>query len=559
MPPPSQTISINDFRPGIVTNFGYGNITPGTLDLPVGSAQEGTVRCFADRTGSLSPLPGRHTSLDQTFPASSHMNQTSQMVATGMFTLGPLARFHTFSPFFAQDEDFADELHFMFEGPVAGSLYHGLEWHIRKLYVPVLPPDIVTNLDGTTQENQSGVRGITGIIPRALNAGPYTNPGLTTFVTEWSESPFYSLAAHFIKAYPNPAALTTDVPGNFTSGLANVQLVAHAGRVLFLQTVPHSHGADSGIFYSNEDILYTDPPNSAVLTSNAPTVLDEDNAVGYGSWGSLAYGELILIKQYDGAVVIDGDAFAPSVSILRGVQGTGNLMNQASVCPSGLVYCVENDGAYLWTGGSTSQKISTINDRFYDRAGGNPLTGIKVKHTSYGRFVVFPNLWTYDSLTQSWWQMDADSSFDVGLVESGKGNPNLLYAAQDTVILPAHFGVRVYDSNMPASSYVWIGQPLKVADTRIDVTGITISLSNVTAASTVVVEMVGVVGSAPATFTITAPTTGPIRLNIPNPAMQNLYDIQPKITVSAASPAAAPTLNSISFEYGPATPYSQNA
>src|SRR5437868_2413081 len=55
MPPPTQYLTINDFRPGIIVDTKTG---AAIIDSPPGTAAPGTVGCIANITGQLAPMYG---------------------------------------------------------------------------------------------------------------------------------------------------------------------------------------------------------------------------------------------------------------------------------------------------------------------------------------------------------------------------------------------------------------------------------------------------------------------------------------------------------------------
>lgn len=560
MPPTSsrvQFLTINDFRSGIILN------TRGRyLALPPGAADFGTTGCYATPTGALIPCPGKRTDLVQTFAANVGgvaMDPATTVRPTGLFTVGPVTQIGGTSPFFLQNANFADELWLMMEGKQNGTNFHLMQAHLRKLYRQVIPADVVFTDIGSAQQSQSDVHGVSGATVR-LNHANFSNPGLPTFVWEWAESPLAPSGNENIRAYPNPAASNGDTGGsllNIPGGGSGMgfQVVSFSGRVIVLAMNQYNHGLNSGVFYTNEDIFYTDPPNADTIISAPPTVLDADNPSGYGSWGSLNYGELILIKVVGGAIVIDGDIYAPQPSILRGVMSTGNLMNQASPTNTGLIYCVDNDGAYIWEGGNSSRKVSTLLDGFYNRVNGNPTTGVKVKHSRWNNFVAFPNGWLFDTLTESWWNLDVNA--DIALVEAGKGSPNLLYTAPDEFSTSSNVcTVNVYDSTQRTNTYTWISQIIRLSDnTHIDLTEITIVVSDIPFHGANVVVSVegndGLFHTAASFQAIAGNLSSIIRLTQPA-GISNLPYIRAQIVVTTVNATeAAPTFIEAIFGYIP--------
>jgi len=215
---------------------------------------------------------------------------------------------------------------------------------------------------------------------------------------------------------------------------------------------------------------------------------------------------------------------------------------------------VKNDGAYIWEGGNSSRKISTLPDDFYNRQGGNPTTGVQVQHCRWSQFVVFPNLWMFDCVTESWWRLDQATH---ALVEAGKGSPNLLFCAQDSFTTPSTTTVFVYDDTISARTYRWECQPIRVTEAkRIDIVEVVVSVSNVgPSGATVKVGVLDGVGSASVNATFDFDADGKLRIPI---GVTNAPHIRSQVVVtSKVSDEAAPTLNAISWGWQPSTPLTQ--
>ena len=185
--------------------------------------------------------------------------------------------------------------------------------------------------------------------PEVVFPGPDTVPGGNVYL------------------YPDPADLTAFGAAKLYStenpGIAG-QVLVHQSRILVLAGVDYPWPAGGGINV-NEQIAFTDPPNSNELGA-ADTVLATEQPYGYGCGGSISAGELFLVKKRGGAIVVTGDIFSPNVTILPGVQPTGGIYGSAHSGSPGFVYCSFDNGAWIWNGGSTAQKISTqLDDSFF--------------------------------------------------------------------------------------------------------------------------------------------------------------------------------------------------
>lgn len=271
------------------------------------------------------------------------------------------------------------------------------------------------------------------------------------------------------------------------------QVICYGSRVLVLVGINYPWPAGGGI-NTNENINYTDPPESAEY-GNQADVLTAEAPWGYGAWGSVSVGELLLIKKNGGALVVYGDIDAvTSVISMPGVQSVGDFVGKAAAGPLGLVYCSEERGAWVWNGGNTASKISAqLRDSFYDAT-----TQTGMEGNNYGfcvshwqDWILFSNNYLYNMDTGSWWQLypaDGNGSADVvghTLWWWNEGRfGNQMYAA------PLRFGTSSglnknwwyrFDSETPAPHWQWTSLPIHVdthADRRLDVRQLILRLSD---------------------------------------------------------------------------------
>ena len=269
--------------------------------------------------------------------------------------------------------------------------------------------------------------------------------------------------------YPNPSNPTifSALPLIYGSGSTwtsvSGQVVAHQNRIIVFSAT--EYGWPISTFQTNENINFTDPPNS-VMYGNQQTVLQAEDPYGYGGASSVSAGELFIIKKRGGAAVLTGDIFSPNVTFLPGVQPTGGIYGNAAAGSLGVFYCSYANGAWLWNGGNTAQKISgQLDDNFF-----LPPEFTTMQSNNYGYFVqcigdkaYFSNNWIYDMTMRSWWKYYPDTA--QGGTSMFWVNPTsgrYIYAA------PLHFkgvGVFMYqfDTTVPAQSYQWGSLPLQLA------------------------------------------------------------------------------------------------
>lgn len=270
--------------------------------------------------------------------------------------------------------------------------------------------------------------------------------------------------------YPNPATPTSYTPlpmiydlggGNWSS--ITGQTIAHQSRIIILagQNEPYPAG---GGFSDNEQINYTDPPLSPAL-GNQKTILVAEEPYGYGAWGSINAGELFLVKKRGGGVVLTGDIFSPNVTYLPGVQPTGGFVGQANSGMAGFFYCSYANGAWLWNGGNTAQKISTqLDDLFY-----LPPEWTTIQSNNYGYYTqsigdktYFSNNWLYDQRAHSWWKYypdEAQGGTSMFWVQPVAGQ--YIYTAALSFTSSGNFLYR-FDTSKSTQGYQWRSLPLRL-------------------------------------------------------------------------------------------------
>lgn len=558
-------VTINDFRPGIYSNV-RTNAPGGIIDAErPGMAREGTIGCITNPTGQLVPLPGG-TPHVVTFP-----------IDDGFFPLDPVTPLATSVGLTAvgpttDGTNLGDNI-FVFTNHRSLSAGHNYDVY-HATAIKGLTPVVVDIFQGEDVTGRPGIsrRGVSSIFTRGKRSG-FTFPGYPILCWEYAsgDSHFDSRPARYV-VYPDPNALNTDTAyrEDYTidtgSHVVSGQLVAHSGRIIRLCENNYPFGAGGRFILSNELIRFTDPPGNIILnTPTTDSVMDPEIPGGFGAWGSLSFGELLLIKRVGGALMVEGDIYAPQVTRLPGVADVGDLANVASSCPIGLIYCCQDDGAYVWVGGSTSQKISNINDRFHSL----PVAmsyGLKTFSEVWNNWVVFANGWMFDTVTESWWQLDKSQALPgedgIQWAAAGKGQPRYLWVVPGDL---THYGdhdtvtVGRYDTLAPSPTYTWKSQPLPVSyGHTLDIREICLTLSNLTGTTTVSVSFQTLTGQDTAiypgaeTFTISSPTSGPIRFRKP----VGVIGESVMLTVQATSTSVAPTLNCIEIGYLPAVPFS---
>ena len=360
--------------------------------------------------------------------------------------------------------------------------------------------------------------------------------------------------------YPDPANRTSFTPfamiaaGQSVSG----QTIAHQSRVIVLAGVPYVWPVGTS-FSTNENVNFTDPPLSAAL-GNQQTVLAAELPYGYGAAGSISAGELVLVKKRGGGLIVTGDIFSPTVTVLPGMTSTGNIYGNAGSTPVGFVYCSFDNGCWSWNGSNTSQKISQQLDNgfflppeFAFMQSNN--YGFYVQE--YGDRVYTSNNWMMDSKTGNWWTYyprKAQGGSDLFWIQPVNGN--YIYAAQLSFVgaTSLNFLYR-FDPASPAQTYQWQSQPLHLTPTNqvVDVRQVIVRASCPQVNNSITISVIDqdVVVAGP--FTVNGITSGPAlyRFNIGGIGL-----FEPAIRISSTNTAGVadmPIIHGIDIEYNIST------
>lgn len=222
-------------------------------------------------------------------------------------------------------------------------------------------------------------------------------------------------------------------------------LVEPVGVMAGVAPLPHyaipANGRIWGIVYGTSSlqpdllnaIAYNEPTQPETTGGNIEwidqiaTIIDFDDPGSIAAFGMITNDEMLLIKIGEGAVLISGDIYNPTVVKLPSVRGTNGLMGSATLTPVGLVYRSRGNGAWIWNGGSTSQKISPqIDDAMWPdqwNLGSTPardavypseipLTGVLTYNSPFvfnaqycQNKIFFDGGLFFDLDTQSWWRL----------------------------------------------------------------------------------------------------------------------------------------------------------
>ena len=362
--------------------------------------------------------------------------------------------------------------------------------------------------------------------------------------------------------YPPVSAPTTfaaqDLIDPMTSGNTG-PVICDDSRVIVPGPVTYSWPVSGGVA-TNENICFTDPPESQDFGMQN-TILAAESPWGYGAWGSISVGELLLVKKYGGAVVVIGDIDAPSSVIsLPGVESVGNFVGRAAPTNIGVVYCSENRGAWAWNGGNVAQKISLqLRDDFYDAFNGIiPSENFGFYVQKWQNWLLFSNNLLYDADTNAWWPLYPRNGMGNEMVigqtffwfsQARAGSQ--MYAAPLRLGNADDYGTDWYsrfDSLIPAPHWQWASLPIHLvptADRTVDIRQVVLRVSSPDSTGGSVTVTIGswtattddTIGLFPTTFRFNAGT-----------GALGLSDIEVLITADNDA-GSAPILHSLDIAY----------
>ena len=535
-----QWVSITDFSPGCYDGSHISTET--AVDTaPLGAAYlPNTYACASIPGGALGPLPGRVTTLPLStiggIPGSSPYALIAGFIIIPQLNDGG------------------------YETVTIVEADNGTDHYVRVTSYEAGVTNTLTGPDETTATTPGFFGAPYPIFTRMTVTGSGNPPPVLAFPTAVGTDG--SGASGHLWIYPellSPTSFTAQdliVSHSSTTG----QLIAYDSRILALVGIDYSHPTGGGI-NTNENINFTDPPLSDAY-GNQMTVLGAEIPWGYGAWGSVSVGELLLIKKYGGALQVFGDIFAPSSVVQNpGVQSTGDLVGQARVSSIGLVYCSQNQGAWVWNGGNTAQKISSnINDSFFDLQTNN------ITSNNYGfnvyqwqKWVLFSGNVIYDTETGVWWKLFPPKGTNPTYIGPGQDiwwysltqNGNQIAVSPLRCTSNSDPWLSIFDNTVPSEAYQWQSLPIHVSahgDRLVNVREIIVRASDPTntGVASVTVDIASFSQASFPTVTIGLEPT-PIRFNV-GQAAARLDDIIVTL-IAQNQTGAAPIIHSIDIGY----------
>ena len=550
--PNLAVVRITDFSAGVV-QYGRGSqgVTYGVY-APLGSAALAT-GCISQHGVGLVPMPARVPNVASVYPH--QLPQAGQAVLTGLRAVGPVTNVGT-DPL---THVISDHLFSAIDYPYGGFRQTDID---RRYMTNNLPSQAISQNNSTHLVTiDAGYQPASFAWGRSFGITRFNAPGggVAKGVPTIAWADFNSVTRQVYMS-PDPSNNTNDVYVTTLPITAWVEsLVGHEFRLVMMIANNPFQGGDGTVFATNEDFWYTDPPGNYIMlgTTGLTSVpyFDPENASGWGAWGSVNAGELVLIRKGGGAIVLDGDVAVPNVTKLPGVQGTGRMMQEAAQTANGLIYLCESDGAWTWNGSNGSSKISSnIPDDALQRNSFNNyyLAGVSSNHVAWNEWVMFAHNWVWDG--QAWWQIESTSAIDNEVWCKSASTSRFVYAAPgeitaDGVNFPTIF-VNAYDRLTPQSAWVWESNPIPGAvGVMATVESIEIVASNPSNNSvTFTIYCLTANGnqSNPVTFTIPAKGIG-VRLS--QRVSYTNYNIQVHVAANNSGRGAAPVLHELSVGF----------
>ena len=270
-------------------------------------------------------------------------------------------------------------------------------------------------------------------------------------------------------------------------------LFPHQARNIFLEINSVQFPGDTFSL-----VNFSDPPQTDTMGYQYE-IFGSGYLASYAAWGSISSGELLLLKAFGGGIIVSSDIFAPYITEVHGVQSPGLLYQKAANTPLGLAYCASNQGAWIWDGGLTSQKISgQLNDNFYDWQNiFGPATVESVGIEYWNGLIIFTGGWVFDTQTGAWWQLYAPGS--VGglqgeafhIVPSADGKGFWTIPVQFTA--GVNYQINKWSVDTPNALWEWSSQPIVIGNgEEVDVEKIVLKASGAGAITIRIVDILGV-------------------------------------------------------------------
>lgn len=452
--PDTQYVDISDFSPGIMQRLMRAGSGGGPY--PTGAAQvPGTHRCIALPAGGLGPLPKRNTPYVLNVPEGANATMDGQYHIVGFYTFGPI---QSGSP-----PGSPDELHIGIEYRFmnGGTPERRFRWYRMRVF------DGSNTLD--TLKSINSAVGVTNVCwgmsfgTQRMNPTNVLLPGYPVVVTSWVDHGNPTVNS-FVSVFPDPtsaATAATNAVKDLATGKGGV-VVCHQGRVVLLEASSFRHGTPpgaAGAVPSNEPISFTDP-NAMVLGTQQQIFMSEFPN-GYGAWGSISAGELFLVKQQGGGVIVQGDIADPTITRLPGVVSCGNASGRGASTPMGFIYGTILNGMWVWRGADTAEKVSAaLEDDFYVVPSAVVHDSERFFMAEWADWMVCSNNWLLDTGTKSWWRIEDPTIYTYLHWQRGFAG-QFMYGGLPNIPSGANAVIgHDFRRDVPATNFSWLSHPL---------------------------------------------------------------------------------------------------
>jgi hypothetical protein len=441
-----QWLVLKDFSAGIWQKTGlYGlGAAPPTGPLsspaPLGAGTVETYGCIALPGGGLGPLPRAVGVSIDVYP----FVGVDTFHVVGFDAFGPVAvGTPTYGP---------DELHIGIETNTA------FKWLVVDAYDGSFNITVAHSISLPSSPLRWGM----SFAHTRVNPTDPTQPGHPVVVTSWGRLGSNPGFVGWWPAEPGGSKTANIVSGRYG------KVLGHQARLVLLETLAMTYVHPSPTFLTDDHISFTSPNNNDLGTQRQ--VFLPEYPSGYGAVGSVSAGELFMVKNDGGAVLVQGDISSPNLIRMPGVTPTGFVACKPAACQLGLVYYSNQLGAWLWRGEDTATKISyQLEDDFcYLSPFIGGVANEVVHFEPWGDWVLTSGGWLWDTRTQGWFRIHSFSPIRSqigGAVPwriARSVNGRFLYMApyRNAVSIP----LMVLDRNGLASEWQWESHPLMVSD-----------------------------------------------------------------------------------------------
>lgn len=459
-----QKLTINDFSPGIMQRL--NRLAGDTVAFPIGSADAtNTFRCIALPGGGLGPLPKQGTPYTRTGGNPTAL-VTIGKIYNQRFTISGA---HLAGPIFGggnpQGGPTRQELHIAYEygANVAGTQYtRKYQWERHRLWEATPTVDTIQAYSTTDDSPLTAPQmRPTWFHTYRADASVATAIGAPLVVGGWYAGGGGS-AQRFWATFPSASALGTIGNGSISSTKNPEGIFGHQGRSVELDQESWTHGG-VGTWSFNEQIFYTSV-NLASLAHTTAAVYGQEDASGFGAFGSANASEAMLVRVGYGGYIIRGDLDNPTVLFVPGIPGSGNTRNTACQSPVGMVYGSRFGGVWAWAGGDTADLLSPQLENDFWNPGGTTFDFVDYagKFAFWKEWILTPNNWLYDWRNKSWWRIDDPSVISI-YHWLQNADSHVMYGCPATIgdNSPSLYN---WDASAAATSYSWESQPLPLGN-----------------------------------------------------------------------------------------------